>query len=75
MATGTYEYRSDFARKYYGQGMAEGEAKGVVAVLAARGIPVSKEVRERILTCTDLDQVDTWLQRALTAKTVDDLFD
>jgi hypothetical protein len=28
MQNGRYEYQSEFARKYYGQGLAEGEAKG-----------------------------------------------
>jgi flagellar biosynthesis/type III secretory pathway protein FliH len=28
MSTGNYEYQSDFARKYFGQGKAEGKAEG-----------------------------------------------
>jgi hypothetical protein len=56
------------------KGRAEGEAKALLAVLAARGIAVTTAARERITACADLDQLDTWLQRAATASTVDDVF-
>ncbi|MGI9000422.1 MAG: hypothetical protein ACR2GH_02020 [Pseudonocardia sp.] len=95
MATGTYEYRSDFARRYFFEGRAEGEAAGraegeaagkeegkaegearaVLAVLDARGIDVPSDTRTRIAECLDLDQLDTWVRRAVTAETVHDLFD
>ncbi|MGI9003964.1 MAG: hypothetical protein ACR2GH_20330 [Pseudonocardia sp.] len=87
MATGTYEYRSDFARRYFFEGRAEGEAAGkeegkaegearaVLAVLDARGIDVPPDTRTRIVECADLDQLDIWVRRAVTAETVHDLFD
>jgi hypothetical protein len=75
MAIGTYEYQSDFARRYYGQGRAEGEARAVLAFLSARGIDVPDDARARITRCTDVDQLDTWVRRAATATSVDDLFD
>jgi hypothetical protein len=71
MATTTHRYQSDFARRYY----AEGEAKAVLAVLDARGIEVADSVREDITSCTDLDQLDTWIRRAATANKVQELFD
>lgn len=78
MAAGTYEYRSDFARRYVGQGRAEGNAEGearaLLAVLDARGISVPEDARTRITSCTDLDQLDTWVRRAVTADSVQDLF-
>jgi hypothetical protein len=74
MTTTPYRYQSDFARRYFDQGEAEGEAKAVLAVLGARGIEVTDEVRERISRCTDLGQLDTWIRRAATANTIDDLF-
>jgi hypothetical protein len=83
MATTTgHRYYSDFARRYFDQGEAEGEAKGqakgearaVLAVLDARGIEVPDELRERIAGCTDLEQLDTWVRRAATARTAQDLF-
>ena len=83
MTTGTYEYQSDFVRKFVFQGRAEGrvegeakgEAKAVLAVLDARGIDVPDDVRVRITECSDLDQLDTWVRRAATADSINDLFD
>lgn len=74
MTTGTYEYPlSDFARRHYGQGKAEGEAHALLEVLAARGIDVPDNVRSRITGCTDLDQLRDWLRRAATADTIADV--
>jgi hypothetical protein len=82
MSTGTWEYKSDFARRYYGQGraegrdegIAEGEARAVLRFLDARGIDVPHAARERIMGCTDLDQLETWEHRAATVSTIDELF-
>jgi hypothetical protein len=79
----TYGYQSDYARRYYAEGKAEGQAEGkaegearaVLAFLDARGIEVPDPVREDILGCTDLDQLDTWIRRAVTANKAQDLFD
>jgi hypothetical protein len=86
MSTGTYEYQSDFARLYFSegqakgqeqgreQGRAEGEARSVLAVLAARGFEVTAAARERITSCTDVDQLERWVSAAVTAASVDELF-
>lgn len=72
------EYHSDFARGYYSEGKAEGKAEGradmVLAVLSVRGITVSEPDRTRITECTDLNQLEEWGRRAVTAASVDDLF-
>lgn len=79
MATGTYEYRSDFARRYYAQGQAEGEAEGeakaVLKVLEKRGVHVPAEVRARILECIDPAVTSIWLDRSFTVEAAQDLFD
>jgi hypothetical protein len=82
MITGTYEYQSDFARRHRAQGRAEGEAEGeakgeakaVLAVLDARGVDVPTDARTRITECSDLGQLDTWIRRAATADSIQDLF-
>ncbi|MGH8930558.1 MAG: hypothetical protein ACRDZO_08000 [Egibacteraceae bacterium] len=78
MATGTYEYQSEFIRRFVGQGRTEGKAEGkaeaLLAVLDARGIDVPAEARDRITGCTGLRQLDAWIRRAATAATVEDLF-
>ncbi|MBB4906838.1 hypothetical protein [Actinophytocola algeriensis] len=78
MSTGTYEYKSEFARRYYGQGReegrAEGEARAVLGVLEVRGISVPDAARERIMQCLDLEQLETWVRRAVTVSTIEELF-
>ena len=81
MASGNYEYQSDFARRYVAQGKAEGKAEGraegqahaILAVLAARGLEVPEAVRARITACTELARLDAWLARAVTAATAADV--
>ena len=50
------------------KGKAEGKAESILAVLSARGIPVSKAIRHQIRSCTELATLDVWLRRALEAK-------
>lgn len=83
MTSGTYEYQSDFARRYFFQGKEEGkeegkaagEAQAVLAVLDARGIAVDDASRARISGCADLEQLDLWVRRAVTAGSARELFD
>ncbi|MDH2428018.1 hypothetical protein [Sphaerisporangium sp. TRM90804] len=98
MAAGTYEYQSDFAKKYVAHGKAEGKAEGraegkaegriegkaegkvegkaeaVILILSGRGIWPSVEVRDRVLACTDVWQLDEWIKRAANAEEAEDLF-
>jgi hypothetical protein len=81
MASGTYQYQSDFARRYVAQGEAQGEAKGeakgrahaLLTVLATRGVEVPEPARERIVACADLEVLDRWLARAVSAMSVDEV--
>jgi hypothetical protein len=73
-----YEYQSEFARKYYGQGRQEGfaeglsqgeargEAQAILAVLEARGLKVPAKVREAVLACSDLTRLQAWVRAAVT---------
>jgi hypothetical protein len=70
----TYEYRSDFARGYFSQGEAKGEANALLEVLDVRGIGVSEDLRARVVGCTDIDQLRVWLRRAVTAGSIDEVF-
>jgi len=56
------------------RGRAEGEAGMLLRVLAARGFEVPGPVRERVLSCTDLSQLESWGDRAVTAASLDDVF-
>jgi hypothetical protein len=79
MNSGTYEYQSDFARKYVAQGRAEGrafgEATAVLSVLEARHHVVTEEQKKQILACTDLEVLDRWLRKAVVLSSVEELFE
>jgi len=65
------QYRSDVFRRIAAEheerGEARGEGRAVLTVLDARGVEVPAAIREQILACTDLAQLDVWLRRAVTA--------
>jgi hypothetical protein len=77
---------SPFAREHFGRGKAEGREEGRVAgrqegeaaallrVLTARGIEVPEDVRARILACADARQIETWLDRAVVAISLGEVF-
>lgn len=79
MKSGTYEYQSDFARKYFFQGVAEGalagKASAVLHFLRARGIVVNEAQEARVLGCTDAAAVDRWIEQAATVTSVEQLFE
>jgi hypothetical protein len=52
-------------------GEARGEGRAVLTVLDARGVEVSDVMRERVLACDDLAQLEVWLRRAVTATTAE----
>ncbi|NYH52507.1 hypothetical protein HNR06_002096 [Nocardiopsis arvandica] len=74
-----HRWQSDFAREYVGLGREEGREEGVahsvVAVLTARGLTVSDQVRRRIESCTDLETLEAWVPKAVTVDRPEDLFD
>ncbi|MDI6097715.1 hypothetical protein QLQ12_03755 [Actinoplanes sp. NEAU-A12] len=73
MTTTDYPFQSDFARRHFAAGKAAAKAEAILAFLTARGIEVPDEARMKIAECTDLDQLDQWIQRAATAEQVADL--
>jgi hypothetical protein len=79
LSTRPYEYQSEFVRKYIFQGRAEGEAIGearaLLAVLKTRRLTVPENIRVRIIECTDADLLETLVCRAVTANSVEDLFE
>ncbi|MFX0576141.1 hypothetical protein [Nocardia nepalensis] len=87
MANDECPYRSEFARRHYLRGFAAGYVKGLpeggeaeawaLAIrkpLHLRVITVPEAAATRLDRCTDLNQFDTWLDRALAARTIDDVF-
>lgn len=43
------------------EGILKARAHGVLAVLEVCAIPVPAEVRERVLTSANLDELDRWI--------------
>ncbi|MFL6075421.1 MAG: hypothetical protein ACJ73S_18680 [Mycobacteriales bacterium] len=68
------ELRSDVMRAAWAEGRAKGRAKGeakgwakaLLIVLKGRGVAVPDEVRDQVLGCEDLAQLETWLVNAAT---------
>jgi hypothetical protein len=81
------EFISDWSREKIAQGRAEGEARGraegqaqgraeaLLRVLRGRGLALSEANAMRIRECSDIAQLDAWLDRALSVKSSDELFD
>ncbi|RLU86937.1 hypothetical protein CTZ27_24475 [Streptomyces griseocarneus] len=57
------------------QGRLEGCAQMVLRLLEHRGITVSPEVRERVVSCDDLDALGLWLVRAADVSHAEEIFD
>ena len=77
MQPGLEKYFSETQRRNYERGRAEGEAKGkadaVLKILMRRGLTLSADQRRRIVACTDLATLERWLDRSLSASSVDEL--
>jgi hypothetical protein len=83
-----YEYKSDFAKKYIAMGKAEGEAEGeakgeakgqakglgqaVIKVLRSRGLHPDAAAMARIESTEDTALLLEWLDRAMTATSVEE---
>ncbi len=57
------------------RGKVKGEAEALLVVLGGLGVDVPDAARERIMACTDHEVLESWLRRAVTAKTIDDVFE
>ncbi len=91
MKSGNYEYQSEFARKYVAQGreeglrrglqkgreegLQEGEREALFEVLAARGLSVEEQARQRILACLEPAQLKRWLRKAVSVRSTEELFE
>lgn len=67
-------HEADVFRRGVQHGEARGEARSILAILAARGLAVAEEARKRILSCEDVATLDRWLMQALTTTTAEGIF-
>jgi len=56
------------------EGRAEGRASALLAIFDARGFRVSRALRKRVTSCTDVATLDRWIARAATADSADEVF-
>jgi len=49
------------------EGVVLGKAESVLTILKARGIRVSRALREKVLSCSDAELLERWLIRAASA--------
>ena len=61
--------------KSWEEGKAETRADSVLTVLRVRGIAVPDAARERILAQRDLEQLKRWLEKAIVASSIGEVFD
>jgi hypothetical protein len=63
-----------FQNTFVDRQQAAGRAQMILQVLAARGIEAPADIRDQVLECTDLKQLDTWGRRAATAQSIEEVF-
>ncbi|MEZ4450331.1 MAG: hypothetical protein R3B09_12710 [Nannocystaceae bacterium] len=79
MQSGRYEFQSDFAKKYFAEGKAEGKAEGeaqiLLQILQFKGFTIADALREQVAACRDPAQLEAWVDRALRASSLAEIFD
>ncbi|MFE9177047.1 hypothetical protein ACFYN5_12360 [Streptomyces sp. NPDC007126] len=74
MAADLSFFQSQTAQNLRAEGRAVGRAEAILLLLGDRGVEVPEEARERILGCQDLEVLDLWVRRAVTAVSVAEVF-
>ena len=69
-----YEYRSEFAKRYYGQGLAEGRAELILKLLTSRFGELSEAARTAV-QAAGIEELDRIGERLLTASSVEEALD
>ncbi|MFC4015673.1 hypothetical protein ACFOY2_51275 [Nonomuraea purpurea] len=64
-----------WVRRWIDHGEARGEAKALLRILDVRGLPITDEARARIQECKDEETLFSWMDKAITATSIDEVFD
>jgi hypothetical protein len=74
----TLTFKDEFIERIKAEGIAKGKAEGqaefLLRALTVRGLQVPARLRERVLSCTDLGQLEAWADKAVTATSLEDVF-
>jgi hypothetical protein len=76
------KYQNDFVDRYFDEIEAlaqarleaRGMARGLLRVLRGRGVELTTEQEERVMSCRDSDQLDRWIEGAAAATSASDVF-
>ncbi len=68
------ERRVEEAERRAEEAEARGRADSLLAILDARGFSLDEDVRDRILSCRNPDQLVRWTRQAFTLEKLDDLW-
>lgn len=67
-----FQPRTKWERESFSAGISEGEAKGeakaLLRILSSRNLPLADDQRRRIEQCQDVQQLERWIERALSAR-------
>lgn len=69
------QFFDESLQQSFTKGRAAEKASAVLDVLDARGLAVSDAQRDRIISCGDLPTLTSWIRRASTAASTDELFE
>jgi len=73
MEPGLDKFFTDTQRRTYERGKAEGASAALLKIVTRRGLTATAEQRRRLLECTDLVQLERWLDRSLVVSSMDEL--
>jgi hypothetical protein len=76
-----YKPRTQWERDHYNAGVADGETKGeargeakaLLRILSSRGLSATDAQRHQIQECEDTQQLERWIERALSAHSVSEV--
>ena len=75
VAEGEAKGKAEGEAKGKAEGKVEGKAEALLRLLEKRGLAVADSMRERVLSCTDIELLDRWFDRAVTASDTDAVFE
>ncbi|AFU01864.1 hypothetical protein AW168_17015 [Nocardia brasiliensis] len=73
-AKGEAEGRAKGEAEGRAKGEAEGKAEALLTVLGAKRLEVTPALEARVINCTDVDQLDTWIVRAAKYDSIEEVF-
>jgi hypothetical protein len=72
MKPANYEYQSDFARQYFAEGRAAGQAELLLKQLHLKFGPLPNAVTSRV-QAAGIDELDRWGELVLSAESIEDV--